>query len=41
MSKYIGDLSDYWTYYYTLRKLTLYDFIKGEDISVSFDELLD
>lgn len=41
LSKYIGDLRDYWTYYYTLRKLTLYDFIKGEDISVSFDELLD
>jgi len=39
--KYIEDLSSFWSYYYTLRKLTLYDFIKGEDISVSYEEMTD
>ena len=26
-------LSDYWTYYYTIRTLTLYDFEKEENLS--------
>lgn len=38
--KYIMDISGFWTYYYTLRKLTLYDFIKGEDIDVKYDEMV-
>ena len=38
--KYILDLSNYWGYYYSLRKLALFDFIKGKDIEVDFDELL-
>ena len=38
--KYIMDLSNYWGYYYALRKLALFDFIKGKDIEVDFDELL-
>ncbi len=38
--KYIQDISSFWIYYYTLRKLTLYDFIEGEDISVSYDEMV-
>lgn len=40
MQKYIQDISCFWNYYYTLRKLTLYDFIKGEDIAVSYDEMV-
>lgn len=30
IEKYITDLSNYWNYYYTLRKYTLYDFIEGK-----------
>lgn len=37
--KYIGDIANFWTYYYTLRKLTLYDFIAGEDLSVDYEEM--
>ena len=40
MSKYINDLSSYWNYYYTLRKLTLYDFIAGRDLDVDFEEIV-
>ena len=38
--KYINDLSNFWNYYYTLRQLTLYDFMKNKDIEVDFEELL-
>ena len=38
--RYINDLSNYWNYYYTLRQLTLYDFMKNKDIEVDFEELL-
>lgn len=38
--KYITDLSNFWTYYYTLRQLTLYDFLEGKDLAVDFDELV-
>ena len=39
--QYIRDISNFWNYYYTLRKLTLYDFIAGDDISVNYDEMTD
>ena len=39
LQKYITDISSYWTYYYALRKLTLYDFIGGDDITVSYEEM--
>jgi len=39
--KYIEDVSNYWQYYYTLRKLSLYDFIGNHDIDVSFDEMVE
>lgn len=39
--KYITDLSKYWNYYYTLRQLTLYDFIHGCDLDVAVDEMID
>ena len=40
LQQYVNDISSYWNYYYTLRKLTLYDFIEGHDVTVSFDELV-
>ena len=38
--KYISDLNNYWNYYYTLRQLTLFDFVAAKDIDVDFRELL-
>lgn len=38
--QYITDLSNFWVYYYTLRKYTLYDYITGEDIGVDDNELI-
>ena len=35
----INDLNNYWTYYYTLRRYTLYDFVNGRDLDVSFEEM--
>lgn len=37
--KYVRDISRFWNYYYTLRKLTLYDFLLSEDLSVDFEEM--
>ena len=37
--KYITDLKNYWNYYYTLRKLTLYDFLTGQDLDVPEEEM--
>ena len=41
MAKYITDYSNFWTYYYTLRKYALYDFITGKDIDVSVKEMVE
>ena len=41
LSKYVGDLSNYWNYYYTLRKLTLYDFFTGRDIDIDVKEMVE
>ena len=41
MAKYITDYSNFWTYYYTLRKYALYDFISGKDIDVNVKEMVE
>ena len=38
--KYITDIKNFWNYYYTLRKLTLYDFISGQDLDVPEEEMV-
>ena len=38
--QYISDISNFWTYYYTLRQYTLYDFIKGEDLEIDVKEMI-
>ncbi len=38
---YVSQLSNYWTYYFTLRKKMLYDFISGTDISAEFDKIVE
>ncbi|MDR0660281.1 MAG: TolC family protein [Prevotellaceae bacterium] len=39
-ARYVTELHNYWNYYYTIRQLTLYDFIKDEALSVDFEELV-
>lgn len=39
-SQYISQLQAYWSYYYTLRKYTLYDWDKHQDLTVDFDKLV-
>ena len=39
VQKYVKDISSFWTYYYTLRKLTLYDFLSGDDLTVNYEEM--
>lgn len=34
---YISNLSNYWNYYFTLRRLSLYDYLTGTDINAGFD----
>ncbi|MFT3740102.1 MAG: TolC family protein [Breznakibacter sp.] len=38
---YVDALKRYWTYYYTIRKLTLFDFEKKEPLMQSFDKLIE
>ena len=37
---YISQLQQFWTDYYGIQKLTLYDFIRNEDIRVNFNDLV-
>lgn len=39
-AQYISQLETFWGDYYTLQKITLYDFINNKDITVDFKELL-
>lgn len=41
LSKYVSDVGNFWNYYYTLRKLTLYDFLSGRDIDINVKEMVD
>ena len=38
-TQYLTDLGNYWTYYYTLRLYSLFDFLSGEDICFDENEL--
>ena len=37
----IEELANYWNYYYSLRKDTLYDYIYGKDLDAEFDKIID
>jgi len=41
VQRYISDLSSYWKYYYDIRMLSLYDYLKSEEIVTDFDKLTD
>jgi len=40
-TKYINDLGNFWSYYYTLRYYTLYDFINKRDIEIDVLEMVE
>jgi len=40
MNRYLSELQKYWNYYYTIRKITLYDFETNMSLEESFDEEL-
>ncbi len=40
IQQYIRDVINFWTYYYGIRQLTLFDFIENKDITIDFDNLL-
>ena len=37
---YVSALADFWNYYYSLRRKTLYDFLSHTDINAEFDKLI-
>ena len=40
LRKYVTDISNYWNFYYRLRKCSLYDFIGGHNLEVDVNELV-
>jgi outer membrane protein TolC len=38
---YLSNLSNYWNYYFELRRLALYDYLTGTDIGAEFDKLVE
>ena len=40
-NKYLQELSNFWNYYYTLRKMSLYDFQTQTNISTEFDKIIE
>lgn len=39
-SQYIGQLQQYWTNYYTLRRITLYDWVAHRDLTADFEDIV-
>lgn len=40
-TQYITDIKNYWSYYYNLRKSTLFDFWNGTDIEIDMNEMVE
>ena len=38
---YITAVKTYWNYYYRLRMLSLYDFVKGENLTAQYDKIIE
>jgi outer membrane protein TolC len=39
--KHITELYKYWNYYYNIRSVTLYDFVKQRDLEIEFDKTVE
>ncbi len=40
-AQYLDELANFWFYYYTLRKDTLYDFLNAKDLDAEFDKMIE
>jgi len=40
LSTYVGNVQNFWSYYFQIRQTTLYDYATGTDISAEFDKLV-
>lgn len=40
-TRYINDLSNFWQYYFNIRKISLFDFINKREIAAEFEEMVD
>lgn len=40
LSSYVSNVASFWSYYFAIRKATLYDYESGIDISAEFDKLV-
>lgn len=40
ISSYLSKVASFWSYYFQIRRATLYDYISGTDISAEFDKLV-
>jgi outer membrane protein TolC len=40
-NRYINDLGNFWQYYFNIRRMSLYDYLKREDLSAEFDKMVD
>jgi hypothetical protein len=38
-AQYLSSLQNYWNYYYTIRQMTLYDFIGDKPLDADFERL--
>ena len=38
--QYIEQLKNYWTYYYTLRRYTLYDWVQKRDLTADYENII-
>ena len=39
-TSYLQSLGDYWSYYYKIRKQSLYDYVKGTVIDEDFEKMV-
>lgn len=40
-NRYINDLGNFWQYYFNIRRMSLYNYLKREDLSAEFDKMVD
>ncbi len=40
LSTYVGNVANFWNYYFQIRQATLYDYVSGTDIIAEFDKLI-
>lgn len=40
LSSYLSNVASFWSYYFGIRKATLFDYISGTDINAEFDKLI-